>query len=377
MTRSVETSVERVEQAIAEIRRGRMVILVDDEDRENEGDLCMAADSVSPEAINFMARYGCGLICLALTSDAVQRLRLPMMVRDNRSQLGTAFTVSIEAREGVTTGISAADRAHTIRTAASLDCKADDLVSPGHVFPLCAKPGGVLQRAGQTEGSVDLAVLAGRAPSAVICEIMNEDGTMARYPELQQFAKTHGLHLLSIADVTAYRLRHESLVRRVKSAHVSTRSGKVWHAHVYETKVESRQFVVLTLGDVDASPTLVRVHTGSVLLDMFGARVKERLSADDAVSEIEKEGRGVFLFLPSPDNLAVELERYEQTVEAGIQAPAPDRLSILREYGLGAQVLADLGLRQIRLLTNHPRKIAGLDAFGLQIIEEVALTPIH
>ncbi|MCB9667769.1 MAG: 3,4-dihydroxy-2-butanone-4-phosphate synthase [Myxococcales bacterium] len=376
MPRLLASAVERVERAIHEIQAGRMVILVDDEDRENEGDLCMAADQVTPESINFMARYGRGLICLALAEEAVHRLRLPMMVRDNRSPLGTAFTVSIEAKEGVTTGISAHDRAHTIRTAASADCKAEDLVSPGHVFPLCAKPGGVLQRAGQTEGSVDLAMLAGRAPSAVICEIMNEDGTMARFAELQQFAETHGLHLLSIADVATYRLRHESMVRRVRGAEVPSASGKMWRAHVYETKVKSRQLVAMTLGSIDNSPTLVRVHTGSALLDVFGARAPGRLLSHDAVRQIESEGRGVFLFLPSPDDLLTELERYEQASGSTPMSEAQDRLSVLREYGLGAQVLADLGLSHIRLLTNRPRRIAGLDAFGLQIVEEVPLVHV-
>jgi 3,4-dihydroxy 2-butanone 4-phosphate synthase/GTP cyclohydrolase II len=377
MPRSLQTAVDRVEHAIEEIRAGKIVILVDDEDRENEGDLCMAADAVSPETINFMAKHGRGLICLALTTETVNRLRLPMMVRDNRSQLGTAFTVSIEAKEGVTTGISAADRAHTIRTAVAAGTQAEDLVSPGHVFPLCAKPGGVLQRAGQTEGSVDLALLAGRAPSAVICEIMNEDGTMARFADLQRFAQTHDLHLLSIADIVAYRLRHESLVQRVTSADVTSLGGKVWRAHVYETKVESRQLLVLTLGAVDSSPTLVRVHTGSALIDIFGARAPERLSADEAVKRIEAEGRGVFLFLPNPMSLAEDLMRYANTLDKQAPSAEVDRMSVLRQYGLGAQVLAELGLRDIRLLTNHPRKIAGLDAFGLRVVEDVTVNGVH
>ncbi len=365
-------SIERVHRALEDIRAGRMVILVDDEDRENEGDLCMAAEKVTPEAVNFMAKHARGLICLTLSEDKVRQLDLPMMVDENRSSRGTAFTVSIEARHGVSTGISAADRAHTVRTAVARDARPADLVSPGHIFPLRARPGGVLQRTGHTEGSVDLARLAGLDASGVICEIMNDDGTMARMPECQQFAEQHGLRILSIAELIQYRLQTERLVTRVLAGEVAMPSGRTWKAYAYESAVESRQFLALQLGAVDEQrPTLVRVHTGSVLGDVFGARGGQRLVAGDAVARIEAEGAGVLLFVPGRVDLARDLAFH--TGQELPVPPAEEHGLVLREFGIGAQVLADLGLRRIRLLTNRPRRVAGVDAYGLEIVEQVLL----
>jgi 3,4-dihydroxy 2-butanone 4-phosphate synthase/GTP cyclohydrolase II len=365
-------SIERVHRALEDIRAGRMVILVDDEDRENEGDLCMAAEKVTPEAVNFMAKYARGLICLTLSEEKVQQLDLPMMVDENRSSRTTAFTVSIEARHGVTTGISAADRSHTVRTAVAKDARPADLVSPGHIFPLRARPGGVLQRTGHTEGSVDLARLSGLDASGVICEIMNDDGTMARMPECIEFAEAHGLRILSIAELIQYRLQTERLVTRVLAGEVPMPSGHVWKAFAYESAVERRQFLALQLGEPDeARGTLVRVHTGSVLGDVFGARGGQRVVAGDAVERIEAEGAGVLLFLPGTLDIARDL-----AFHTGQEFPAPpveENGLVLREFGIGAQVLADLGLKRIRLLTNRPRRVAGVDAYGLEILEQVLL----
>ena len=365
-------SIERVHRALEDIRAGRLVILVDDEDRENEGDLCMAAEKVTPEAVNFMAKYARGLICLTLSEEKVRQLDLPMMVDENRSSRTTAFTISIEARHGVTTGISAADRSHTVRTAVAKDARPSDLVSPGHIFPLRARPGGVLQRTGHTEGSVDLARLAGLDASGVICEIMNDDGTMARMPECKEFAEKHGLRILSIAELIQYRLQTERLVTRVLSGEVPMASGRVWKAFAYESAVESRQFLALQLGENDeARGTLVRVHTGSVLGDVFGARGGQRVVAADAVARIEAEGAGVLLFVPGRVDIARDLAYH--TGQELPAAPVEENGLVLREFGIGAQVLADLGLKRIRLLTNRPRRVAGVDAYGLEIIEQVLL----
>ncbi|MBK8169188.1 MAG: 3,4-dihydroxy-2-butanone-4-phosphate synthase [Sandaracinaceae bacterium] len=365
-------SLERVHRALEDVRAGRMVILVDDEDRENEGDLCMAAERVTPEAINFMARHARGLICLTLTEDKVKQLELPMMVDENRSSRATAFTVSIEARFGVSTGISAADRSHTIRTAVAREAKPSDIVSPGHIFPLRARPGGVLQRTGHTEGSVDLARLAGFDASGVICEIMNDDGTMARLSDLSTFAEIHGLRILSIAELIEYRLQTERLVHSLSVAPVSVPSGMPWVAHAYETSVDGRQFLAMTLGDIHGDePILVRVHTGSVLGDVFGARRGDRVVAADAMTRIEAEGRGVVLFIPGSVNFVRDL-----AFHSGQQMPVAspeEQGAVLREFGLGAQVLADLGLRRIRLLTNRPRRLAGVDAYGLDVVEQVMM----
>jgi 3,4-dihydroxy 2-butanone 4-phosphate synthase/GTP cyclohydrolase II len=368
----------QVAKAIDAVRQGKMVILVDDEDRENEGDLVLAAEKVTPEAINFMAVHARGLICLALEEPIVDRLQLPMMVQKNSAPLGTAFTVSIEARHGVTTGISAADRAHTVKVAIDPATRPNDLVSPGHVFPLRARPGGVLQRTGQTEGSVDLARLAGLVPAGVICEIMNDDGTMARMPDLEKFAARHGLFIVTVADLIQYRLQTESLVSRVREFEVNldgSPSGKPWHAIAYEVAVERRQFLALAFGDLAApgEPVLTRVHAGSTFGDTFGSTPFEGGSNLRAsIASIEREGRGVILYLPPRGDVVRELDEYVRahTPKTGSVPPEPP----LREFGLGAQCLLDLGLREIRLLTNNPRKIAGLHGYGLEVAECVAIT---
>lgn len=366
------TAIERVHRALEDIRAGRMVILVDDEDRENEGDLVMAAELVTPEAINFMAKHGRGLICLALTEEKVEALELPMMVDSNRSSRSTAFTVSIEAATGVSTGISAHDRAHTVRTAVRPDAKPSDLVSPGHVFPLKARPGGVLQRTGHTEGSVDLAKLAGLGPAGVICEIMNEDGSMARMGDLTRFAEQHGLRILAIADLIQFRLQHEQLVRRLSSADVELPSGRTWTAHSYASEGDGRQFLALAYGALDASPTTVRMHSGSVLGDVFGVRTRGRVVMSDVIARIEEEGRGVVVFIP-PLTIDVEADLALRTGRP-VEKPPLEQGEVLREYGLGAQVLRDLGLRKIRLLTNRPRRIAGLEGYGLEVVEQTLVS---
>ncbi|MCB9591593.1 MAG: 3,4-dihydroxy-2-butanone-4-phosphate synthase [Sandaracinaceae bacterium] len=363
-------AIERVHRAIEDVRAGRIVILVDDEDRENEGDLVMAAEKVTPEAINFMARFGRGLICLALTDERVARLDLPMMVDENRSSRTTAFTVSIEAREGVTTGISAADRAHTVLTAVRPHAKPTDLVSPGHIFPLRARDGGVLRRTGHTEGSVDLAKLAGLEPAGVICEIMNEDGTMARMPDLVEFADEHGLRVLSIADLVQFRLQHERLVTRLSSAEVELSTGVTWRAHTFGAG--DRHFLALVLGDLDETPTIVRMHTGSVLGDVFGVRTRGRTAMADVIAHIEGAGRGVIVFIP-PADIDLDADLASRTGGKVRRRPM-DQGEVLREYGLGAQVLRDLGLRRIRLLTNRPRRIAGLEGYGLEVVEQMVVT---
>jgi 3,4-dihydroxy 2-butanone 4-phosphate synthase/GTP cyclohydrolase II len=374
---------ERIANAIADIRAGKMVILVDDEDRENEGDLTMVGQFVTPEAINFMATHGRGLICVALTEEQIDRLKLPMMESPGRlgPTLGTAFTVSIEARHGVSTGISAADRAHTIRVAASPESRPEDIVTPGHVFPLRARRGGVLVRTGQTEGSVDLARLAGLTPSGVICEIMNEDGTMARMPDLEVFARKHGLRILSVADIIQYRLYTERLLRRVSEATIRLdQTGTDWRAIVYQTTIDDRQFLALVKGNVDAGAApLCRVHSGSSLADSFVATPRDGgRHLREAVAQIEAAGCGALVYIAPRGDLRAELEALRAvpppsgplpTGKAGAVRDQP-----LREFGLGAQVLVDLGLHEIRLLTNNPRKLAGIHGFGLDVVEQV---PLH
>ncbi len=368
---------ERVNGAIADIRAGKMVILVDDEDRENEGDLTMAAQFVTPEAVNFMAMHGRGLICLTMTEEAIGRLNLPMMAAPGRStpSLGTAFTMSIEARHGVTTGISAADRAHTMRLAASPDCRPEDLVTPGHVFPLKARKGGVLVRTGQTEGSVDLARLAGLTAAGVICEIMREDGSMARMPDLEVFAKKHGLRILSIADLIQYRLQTERLVRRVAQGPLRLdETGTEWTANVYESATDNRQFVALVKGDIGSGgPVLCRMHSGSTIADVFASTPRDGgRNLREAIRRIEAERRGVIVYLPPRQALGEELAALTTAADGRRSVPTPGD-SALREFGLGAQVLADLGVHEMRLLTNNPRKIAGISGFGLSVVESVAL----
>ncbi len=373
--------IHRIEAALEDIRQGKMVILVDDEDRENEGDLTMAAEKVTPEAINFMAKYGRGLICLSLTDERLDQLRLPMMVSENTSRFQTAFTVSIDARKGVSTGISAIDRATTILTAVNENSQPEDLVSPGHIFPLRAKPGGVLVRTGQTEGSVDLARLAGLRPAGVICEIMKDDGTMARMPDLQTFAEEFGLKIVTIADLIKYRLNKESLVRRIATATLPTKYGGVFTAIAYENDVDRYHHIALVKGEIGPEDTvLVRVHSQCLTGDVFGSRrcdCQEQLHT--AMAMAEKEGKGVIVYMRQEGRgigLVNKLRAYclqdtwKDTVEAN---EALGFKADMRDYGIGAQILADLGLHRIRLMTNNPRKIIGLEGYGIKVVERVSI----
>ncbi|MGO9613619.1 MAG: bifunctional 3,4-dihydroxy-2-butanone-4-phosphate synthase/GTP cyclohydrolase II [Dissulfurispiraceae bacterium] len=373
--------INTIEEALEDIAKGKMVILVDDEDRENEGDLCMAAVKITPEAINFMAKNGRGLICLSLSPQRVQELNLPMMTDENTSSFGTAFTVSIEAKKGVTTGISAQDRATTILTAINPQTKPEDLARPGHVFPLRAKLGGVLQRAGQTEGSVDLARLAGLYPAGVICEIMNEDGTMARVPQLTEFAKKHTLKIVTIKDLIQYRMRTERLVRRVATVQMPTKYGGDFTAIAFTNDVDPNLHIALIKGEIRPEESiLVRVHSECLTGDVFGSK---RCDCGDqlhkAMEIIHREGKGVILYMRQEGRgigLTDKLRAYElqdkglDTVEANIQLGfKPD----LRDYGIGAQILVALGVKKMRLMTNNPKKIIGLEGYGLKVVERVAI----
>lgn len=361
-----------VQAALDDIRAGKMVILVDDEDRENEGDLCLAADRITPEAINFMATHGRGLICLTLTAAQIERLELPMMSVPGRGRppLGTAFTVSIEASRGVSTGISAKDRAHTIRVASHPDARPSDVVVPGHVFPLQAQDGGVLVRAGQTEGSVDLARLAGLTAAGVICEIIRDDGTMARMPDLEKFARDHGLRIVTIADLISYRLLTERFVLPVQQTEiVMDQTGTPFQAIVYESTIDRRQILVLVKGDVDTEePILVRMHAGSTLADTFSSTSSDgRRNLTRSLELIEKRGRGVMVYLPPRGDLLTELAVWSDPRSSRPSEDTRPHGGTLREYGLGAQILRDLGLRNVLLLTKNPRKIAGIVGYGLNV----------
>ncbi|HXG05371.1 MAG TPA: bifunctional 3,4-dihydroxy-2-butanone-4-phosphate synthase/GTP cyclohydrolase II [Candidatus Binatia bacterium] len=369
-----------IEEAIEEIRHGRMVVVVDDEDRENEGDLVMAADRITPEAVNFMTKHGRGLICVPMTGERLDELKISMMVSDNTAPLGTAFTVTVDARRGVTTGTSAYDRAVTIRTLVDPATRPEDLTRPGHILPLRAMPGGVLRRAGHTEAAVDLARLAGLTPAGVICEVMDEDGGMARVPQLAELARTHGLKMITIKDLIAYRTRKEKLVRRVAQTRLPTEFG-LFTAIAYETTVESRTPLALVMGEVAGDePVLVRMHSECLTGDVFHSRRCDcGLQLRRALEIIAEAGRGAVVYLRQEGRgigLLNKLRAYElqdqghDTVEANEALGfKPDQ----RDYGIGAQVLVDLGIRRLRLLTNNPKKRVGLEAYGLSIVDRVPL----
>lgn len=375
-------AVSSIEAVIEDIKAGKMVILVDDEDRENEGDLYMAAEKVDAASINFMATYGRGLICLTLNEELTDRLGLPMMVSNNTSPYGTGFTISIEAKTGVSTGISAADRARTVQVAVDPNAKPHDLVSPGHIFPLRARAGGVLVRAGQTEGSVDLSRLAGLIPAGVICEIMNEDGTMARMGDLEIFAEKHNLKIATIADLVAYRLREDTLVQRAVEARVPTEHAGEWKAVVYTNSIDKLDHLALVKGDISkAERILVRVHSECLTGDVFGsARCDCGLQLNAAMKMIDQEGCGIVLYMRQEGRgigLVNKLKAYCLQDEQGVDTVEANHLlgfkSDLRDYGIGAQILRDLGVKKMAILTNNPKKIVGLEGYGIEVVERLPL----
>src|SRR6266404_4194669 len=370
-----------VEEALEEIRQGRQIVLVDDEDRENEGDLTMAAEKITPEAVNFMARYGRGLVCLALTEERCDELALPLMTPVNTSNYGTAFCESIDARRGTTTGISASDRAITILAAIDEGTRPADLARPGHIFPLRARPGGVLVRAGQTEASVDLARMAGLTPAGVICEIMNEDGTMARVPQLAEFCRTHGLKLLTVAELIRYRMRNERYVRRVAEAALPTRYGD-FRMIAYASDIDREQHIALVRGDLAGPPPLVRVHSHCLTGDVFASTECDCTDlVAKSLEKIAEEGRGVFLYLHHTGR-GFTIENAEtpgQLPQIHFHSrgqldrePARQRM-VQHESGIGAQILIDLGLKDIRVVTNHPKKVVALEGYGIRIADQVPL----
>ena len=369
-----------IDEAVADIRDGRMIIIVDDEDRENEGDLVCAAEKVTPEIINFMARHARGLICLPLTEDRCDELHLTTQVAENTSYLGTAFTVSIDARRGITTGISAADRATTILVAVDPNSRPQDLARPGHIFPLRAKSGGVLVRAGQTEASVDIARIAGLYPAGVICEVMNEDGTMARMPQLETFAAQHNLKMISVAELVRYRITKEMLVRRVVETDLPTVYGR-FRAIAYENVINGDVHLAMVMGEVKTDePVLVRVHTENVTCDMFGSLIDDTgFQLHTALEKIAAEARGVVLYLRQREHsldLVNQLRTYNIMQQSGISkrdASLETGYGVDRDYGVGAQILHDLGLRRILLLSNHPPKVAALEGFELSVVGNVPL----